>query len=312
MSGSDRCFASLNALTCGDPRVVGPRRPAPASLCARQPPQSAFRRHSLPRVCHAGVDLHIAARGRDDLGLSSTRIEIRQYAKRSPTSAVPPLRPSGSLFHRVRMSWIATYCRGEWREMLRAAPGSQPRGCLMSDQRGKTRWGDRPSSRDRAEGGSDRCFASPKALICGDPRGVGPRRSAPAGLYAKQPRQSAARRYSMPRVRHAGLDLHIAAGGRGDLELSSTRIGVSQCAKRPPTSTVLPLRPWGFPCRIRMSWCVPRAPGANASDDARQVSPAGVLCPRREGLSYKTRRAGLRVFRRAEFGQRLPQRAARL
>ena len=97
MSGSDRCFASPNALMGGEPRAVGPRRPAPASLCARQPPQIAPRRHSLSRVRHAGVDLHIAGRGRGDLELSSTRIEIRRCAKRSPTAAVPPLRPSGSL-----------------------------------------------------------------------------------------------------------------------------------------------------------------------------------------------------------------------
>ena len=95
MSGSDRCFASLNALACGDPRVVGPRRSPPASLCATQPPQSAFRQHSLPRVCHAGVHLHIGASGPGDLELSSTRIEERHCAKRSPTSAVLPLRPSG-------------------------------------------------------------------------------------------------------------------------------------------------------------------------------------------------------------------------
>jgi len=95
MSGSDRCFASLNALTCVDPRAVGPRRSPPASLCATQPPQSAFRQHSLPRVCHAGVHLHIGASGPGDLELSSTRIEERHCAKRSPTSAVLPLRPSG-------------------------------------------------------------------------------------------------------------------------------------------------------------------------------------------------------------------------
>ena len=127
---------------------------------------------------------------------------------------------------------------------------------------------DRASSR-RAEGGSDRYFASPKALICGDPRVVvGPRRSAPAGLYAKQPRQSVSRQHSMPRVRHAGVDLHTAAGGRRDLELSSTRIEESQCAKRSPTSGVLPLRPSGFLIpsweflfhRVRMSWMSVRRP----------------------------------------------------
>jgi hypothetical protein len=88
MSGSDRCFASPNVLTCGDPLVVGRRRPAPASLCARQPPQSAFRRHSLPRVCHAGLDPHKAARGQGDQGTSSIRIGTRRCARRWPAAVV--------------------------------------------------------------------------------------------------------------------------------------------------------------------------------------------------------------------------------
>ncbi len=143
--------------------------------------------------------------------------------------------------------------------------------------------GDR-SSRRRAERGSDRCFASPKASTCADPHVVAQRRTAPAGLNATEPRHSVPRRHSMPAVRDGGAGLHKAASDRLDLELSSTRIGESPCAKRSPTSTVLRVRPWAS-LVISMSRAqeIAEVPIAKASHDALACQPHGCLisAPRR-------------------------------